>query len=243
MFPKVTLLAIITFIINTAAVPVKRAAGVSIPLHKRGSLTTSEGVFDLAKAIRASVITQNKYRQNLITLKANGGTLREDAVIKELAFVPSKFAKRQSEPLIDEENDTEWAGLVSIGTPPAQFLIDFDSTYPRMHLQHQRCTHLCFLAGSSDLWVPSVDCADAACAQKKKFDPSQSSTSKKQDGNFTIQYGDGSSVKGPVFTETVEVAGIQVTGQVFSPATSISASFGDDPTDGVSAFIKSLCKY
>ena len=131
MFPKVTLLAIITFIINTAAVPVKRAAGVSIPLHKRGSLTTSEGVFDLAKAIRTSVITQNKYRQNLITLMANGGTLREDAVIKELAFVPSEFAKRQSEPLIDEDDDTEWAGLVSIGTPPAQFLIDFDSTYPR----------------------------------------------------------------------------------------------------------------
>jgi len=69
-----------------------------------------------------------------MTLKANGGTLREDAVIKELAFVPSEFAKRQSEPLIDEDNDTEWAGLVSIGTPPMKFLIDFDSTYPRMHL-------------------------------------------------------------------------------------------------------------
>jgi len=69
-----------------------------------------------------------------MTLKTNGGTLREDAVIKELAFVPSEFAKRQSEPLIDENNDTEWAGLLSIGTPPVKFLIDFDSTYPRMHI-------------------------------------------------------------------------------------------------------------
>jgi cathepsin D len=130
MFPKTTLLAILTFIINAAAVPVKPAAGISIPLHNRGSLTTSEGVFDRAKAIRASVITQNKYRQNLMTLKANGGTLREGAVIKELAFVPSEFAKRQNEQLIDEDNDTEWAGQVSIGTPPVKFLIDFDSTYP-----------------------------------------------------------------------------------------------------------------
>ena len=101
---------------------------------------------------------------------------------------------------------------------------------------------LFFLAGSSDLWVPSVDCVDAACAQKNKFDPSQSSTSQNQDRSFKIQYGDGSSVEGPVFTETVEVAGIQVSGQVFSSATTISASFGDDPTDGVSAFIRSLYK-
>lgn len=130
MFPKATLLAIVTFVISAAAVPVNRAAGISIPLHKRGSYATADGVFDRSKAIRASVITQNKYRQNLITLKANGGTLRETAYIKELAFVPSEFTKRQNEDLIDE-NDTEWAGQVSIGTPPVQFLIDFDSTYPQ----------------------------------------------------------------------------------------------------------------
>jgi hypothetical protein len=131
MFPKATLLALITLVIHAAAVPVKRAAGISIPLHKRGSYTTSEGVFDRAKAARASVVTHNKYRQNLITLKANGGTLREGAVIKELAIYHSEFIKRQSEPLIDENQDTEWAGKVSIGTPPVEFLIDFDSTYPR----------------------------------------------------------------------------------------------------------------
>jgi Eukaryotic aspartyl protease len=85
--------------------------------------------------------------------------------------------------------------------------------------------------------VPSVDCADAACAKKTKFDTSQSSTSQKQDGSFEIHYGDGSSVKGDVFTETVQVAGVQVTGQFFSPVTSMAASFGNDPIDGVSAFI------
>jgi cathepsin D len=90
--------------------------------------------------------------------------------------------------------------------------------------------------------VPSVDCAAAACAQKNKYDPSQSSTGQKQDGNVQIQYGDGSSVEGPIFTETVDVAGIQVSGQAFSPVTTISASFGNDPFDGVSIFIRSLCE-
>ena len=128
MFPKATLLAIVILVIHAAAVPVKPTPGISIPLHKRGTLTTAEGVFDHAKAVRASVITQNKYRQNLISYTANGGTLREGAVIKELATVSSEFTKRQSEQLTDENQDTEWAGKVSIGTPPVEFLIDFDST-------------------------------------------------------------------------------------------------------------------
>ena len=110
-----------------------------------------------------------------------------------------------------------------------------------MHLPRLLCAHLFFLAGSSDLWVPSVACTSAACANKHKFDASKSSTAEDLGGDFQINYDDGSSVKGPVFTDTVSVAGIQVTGQVFSPVTSISSSFGDGPSDGVSAFIWSLC--
>lgn len=133
MFPKATLLSIVTLAIHAAAVPVEPAPGISIPLHKRGCFTTADGVFDHSKAIRASVITRNKYRQNLISYTANGGTLRQGSVIKELATVSSEVTKRQSEPLIDEK-DTEWAGMISVGTPAKQFLIDFDST---------RSTRLC----------------------------------------------------------------------------------------------------
>jgi cathepsin D len=124
------LLALVTLVINAVAGPVQRPGGISIPLHKRGGLTTTDGVFDLSKAIRTSVITQNKVRQNLMSIKANGGTLREGAYIRELAFIPSKVNKRQNEALIDEDNDIAWAGEVSIGTPPKKFLIDFDSMWP-----------------------------------------------------------------------------------------------------------------
>ena len=121
MLPKATLLALVALVANVAAVAVKAPAGISIPLHKRGSLTTAEGVFDHAKAIRASVMTQNKYRRNLMTLKSNG---------EEPTSIPSEFAKRQSELL--EEHGSEWSGSISIGTPPQNFLIAFDS----MHLRH-----------------------------------------------------------------------------------------------------------
>ena len=33
--------------------------------------------------------------------------------------------KRQKEPTTDENNDLEWAGTISIGTPAQYFLIDF----------------------------------------------------------------------------------------------------------------------
>ena len=86
--------------------------------------------------------------------------------------------------------------------------------------------------------MAGVGCNDPGCVRKKKFNPSRSSSSKKQSGDFEIHYGDGSSVKGPVFTETVNVAGIKVTGQFFSPVTSMAESFGNDPIEGVSGFMK-----
>lgn len=41
--------------------------------------------------------------------------------------VQARVAKRQSEKLADENDDEEWAGTISIGTPAQSFLIDFDS--------------------------------------------------------------------------------------------------------------------
>jgi cathepsin D len=40
-----------------------------------------------------------------------------------------RAVKRQSETLTDEEDDLEWAGTISVGTPAQKFLIDFDSTF------------------------------------------------------------------------------------------------------------------
>jgi cathepsin D len=73
MFCQASLLFAATLALSVAASPVKRAAGVSIPLAKRSSFTTSNGVFDLDSAIRQTVHTHNKHRQNLINLEHNKG--------------------------------------------------------------------------------------------------------------------------------------------------------------------------
>ncbi|KAJ7510848.1 acid protease [Mycena galericulata] len=226
MFNKTALLLAVSLALSAAASPSPAApvAGTTIPLRKRTSLTTADGVFDKDKAIAATVSTINKHRQNLINLKNNKGidALPEGAEIKELATLPAdvearmlrRAEKRQAEKLTDEDSDEEWAGTVSIGTPAQKFVIDFDT-------------------GSSDLWVPSKSCTSSTCKKKSTYSSASSSTSSKKSGTFSIQYGDGSTVSGPIYTDSVTVAGVKVTKQYLSPVTTLSSSFADDPADGI----------
>ncbi|KAJ7171323.1 acid protease [Mycena filopes] len=226
MFNKSALLLATTLALSVAASPSPSPAvavgGTTIPLRKRTSLTRADGVFDRDKAIAQGVRTANKHRQNLINLQKNTGSLYPGAEIKEVAKLPAdiearlshRAEKRQSEKLTDENDGEEWAGTISIGTPAQKFLIDFDT-------------------GSSDLWVPSSSCTSSTCSAKSKYKASSSSTTVKKSGTFTIVYGDHSTVSGPELTETVTVAGVTATNQIFSAVTTLSASFADDPIDGI----------
>lgn len=71
MFSKAFFFA--TLLLAARSASVEPASGTVIPLPKRASLTTSDGVFDWDKAILQTVATQNKHRQNLINLKKNKG--------------------------------------------------------------------------------------------------------------------------------------------------------------------------
>ncbi|KAJ7153545.1 acid protease [Mycena crocata] len=229
MFNKAAFLAV-TIAVSTAAspTPVPSVArgniGTPIPLRKRSGFTQANGVFDKDKAIVATVGTINKHRSNLLNLVQNLGieALHIGAIIKPLEKIPAlvqsrmerRAEKRQAEALTDLENDLEWAGTVSIGSPPQDFLIDFDT-------------------GSADLWVPSSACNSSTCSPKSKYMASASSTSSKKSGSFSILYGDGSTVNGPVYTDTVDVAGIKAKAQYFSPVTTLSSSFENDPIDGI----------
>ncbi|KAG8713437.1 Type I transmembrane sorting receptor [Ceratobasidium sp. 423] len=121
--------------------------------------------------------------------------------------------ERQNEPLESKANDTLWAGQIEIGTPPQPFIVEFDT-------------------GSSDLWIPSSTCTTPKCSSKNAFDALKSSSSKKQEGEFKITYGDGSGVSGPIYADTVTVAGLSAENQLFSPVNK-SDGMGDYGTDGL----------
>ncbi|XP_028587866.1 gastricsin-like [Podarcis muralis] len=91
--------------------------------------------------------------------------------------------------------DMSYYGEISIGTPPQNFLVLFDT-------------------GSSNLWVPSVYCQSQACTNHPLFNPSQSSTYSTNDQTFSLQYGTG-SLTGLFGYDTVTIQGISITNQEF----------------------------
>lgn len=118
-----------------------------------------------------------------------------------------------NEPLINYL-DMEYFGQISIGTPPQNFTVVFDT-------------------GSSNLWVPSVYCVSKACGGHTKFHPSQSSTYQVIGTPFSIQYGTG-SLTGIIGSDQVAIEGLTVSNQQFAESISEPGkAFLDAAFDGI----------
>ncbi|XP_019586132.2 pepsin B [Rhinolophus sinicus] len=91
--------------------------------------------------------------------------------------------------------DAFYFGEISIGTPPQNFLVLFDT-------------------GSSNLWVPSTYCQNQACANHNRFNPSLSSTFRNNGQTYTLSYGSG-SLSVVLGYDTVTVQNIVVNNQEF----------------------------
>ncbi|NWY76971.1 CATE protein, partial [Erithacus rubecula] len=118
-----------------------------------------------------------------------------------------------NEPLINYL-DMEYFGQISIGTPPQNFTVVFDT-------------------GSSNLWVPSVYCVSKACAAHTRFQPTQSSTYQVIGTPFSIQYGTG-SLTGIIGSDQVAVQGLTVSNQQFAESISEPGkAFLDAEFDGI----------
>lgn len=173
--------------------------GTRIHLTKRGTLTSENGVFNHTKAVKEVakltrsvplstsppswndnlLIFDSKHRRNQINVVNNGGrTISGKEYINTNVTFPR--SKRDGVPL-DDEQDLMWTATVTIGSPPQNFTVDFDT-------------------GSADLWVPSSSCR--SCGGHSKYNPSKSSKSKKQKGTFSISYGDGSTASGTPYSDT-----------------------------------------
>ncbi|KAM3721914.1 Aspartic protease [Dirofilaria immitis] len=96
--------------------------------------------------------------------------------------------------------DAQYYGQISIGTPPQNFSVIFDT-------------------GSSNLWVPSIKCPflDIACLLHNKYKGTESKTYKPDGRKIQIQYGRG-SMKGFISLDTVCIADICVKNQPFAEA-------------------------
>ncbi|NWU73493.1 PEPA protein, partial [Pterocles burchelli] len=144
-------------------------------------------------------------RVPLRRMKSLRQLLRERGLLEQYLrlhphYPATKFYGTETVPIELMRNylDAEYFGSITIGTPPQEFLVIFDT-------------------GSSNLWVPSVSCSTQVCGDHHRFNPAKSSTFIGTNESIYIAYGTG-SMYGVLGYDTVTVADITVEHQVFGLA-------------------------
>ncbi|XP_030170416.1 gastricsin [Lynx canadensis] len=156
-------------VVALASLQLLEAAVVKVPLSKRESLWETMK----KKGLLGEFLRTPKHDP---VQKYHFGNL--SAVYEPLAFL-----------------DSLYLGEISIGTPPQNFLVLFDT-------------------GSSSLWVPSVHCQSQACAGHSHFNSNASSTYSSNGQIFSVRYGSG-GLRGIYGYDTLRVQSIQVPSQQF----------------------------
>lgn len=142
-------------------------------------------------------------------------------VQSEILLLKAKYLSSAAESVEAKENlvnaaNFAYYGEISIGTPPQNFSVLFDT-------------------GSANTWVPSSQCpaSDVACQSHNRYNSSASSTYVPVGTNFSIVYGTG-SMEGFLSNDTIRIAGINVTNQTFAEATAEPGGFFESqPFDGI----------
>ncbi|XP_054734346.1 lysosomal aspartic protease-like [Anastrepha obliqua] len=141
------------------------------------------------------------------------------SINSEIVLLRSKYnapSARSTSETLENEYNFAYYGEITIGTPAQDFLVVFDT-------------------GSSNLWVPSSTCptSNEACQKHNKYNSSASSTYVANGESFYIEYGSG-SLSGYLSQDTVSVAGLSISKQVFAEAVDEpGTTFVYEPFDGI----------
>ncbi|XP_025142247.1 pregnancy-associated glycoprotein 1-like [Bubalus bubalis] len=147
--------------------------------------------------------------------KTLSGKNKLNNFLKEHAYSLSQISSRGSNVTIHPLRnimDMLYMGNITIGTPPQEFQVVFDT-------------------GSSDLWVPSVFCQSLACATKVMFIHLLSSTFRHTQKVFNIKYSTG-RMKGLLVYDTVRIGDLVSTDQPFCISLA-EVGFDGIPFDGI----------
>jgi len=79
--------------------------------------------------------------------------------------------------------------------------------------------------GSSDLFLPASNCG-STCSGHTLYNPSSSSTAKAVGKSFSLSYGDGSTVSGKQYKDTVTIAGLTATSQTIGAVSDLGLFMG-----------------
>ncbi|XP_009463895.1 PREDICTED: gastricsin [Nipponia nippon] len=148
-------------------------------------------------------LSEGLVRIKLKKTKSIREKMREAGVLedylKKIKYDPAKKYRFSEDYVVSEpitsHLDSSYFGEISIGTPPQNFLVLFDT-------------------GSANLWVPSTYCQTSACMNHVKFNPNDSSSFFYNGQSYTISYGSG-ALTVVLGYDTVTIQSIVVTNQEF----------------------------
>ncbi|EJD01580.1 acid protease [Fomitiporia mediterranea MF3/22] len=196
-FKLATALALLPFLVQ--ATPTPSTPGRKIALTKRSPIVKN-GVADI-KLLQSHVEqVKGKIARGFSNYEKNTGNVHPNY---RNATTSSKRATG-TVPLTDVVDGQLWQGSVSVGTPPVEYIVDFDT-------------------GSSDFFLPGSDCG-SSCSGHTLYDPSKSSTAQDADQQFQLGFGNGAQVVGEQFTDTVTLGSLTATDQRLGAATQYSAA-------------------
>ncbi|XP_046500633.1 pregnancy-associated glycoprotein [Equus quagga] len=141
----------------------------------------------------------------LVKIKSLRENLREKDMLKEYL---EKYPFRLTHKLLHKHADSgvafepmrnyldiAYMGIISVGTPPQEFQVIFDT-------------------GSADLWVPSIYCSSPACSNHNTFNPLRSSTFVASGQPIKLIYGTG-KMSGFVGYDTIKISSLVDRNQAF----------------------------
>ncbi|KII95874.1 hypothetical protein PLICRDRAFT_170473 [Plicaturopsis crispa FD-325 SS-3] len=181
----------------------------NIPLTKRSALRDENGVVDGRRLQNHVRYVESKLQNGFEAFEKNTGAPHPSHTNRL-----SKRAAPRPISLTDEDQNL-WEGSISVGTPPQTFIVDFDT-------------------GTADMFLPASNCT-VNCAGHTLFNPNTSSSAVALNKPFGFAYGDGSTVLGNQFNDTVHIAGLSATNQTFGVADQYSTGFAlpSFPPDGL----------
>jgi cathepsin D len=161
----------------------------------------------LATAIKEVPLTSNKNKASELLRYRNFLEQKRKSLLGESFFASPQEA-------INNYEDAQFYGQVSIGTPVQTFEVVFDT-------------------GSSNLWVPSSQCSTIACLLHTKYNAAKSSTYVANGTAWAIEYGSG-NVSGYTSQDTVTWTDMSIQNVLFAEATTLSGtSFIVSKMDGI----------
>jgi len=119
-----------------------------------------------------------------------------------LGKAPSFVKTSDGSIVINDYENSQYYGEITIGAPGQRFNVIFDT-------------------GSADLWVASINCDDSCGRTHSKYDSSRSQTYVANGTVFHIEYGSG-PVSGYDSDDRIGLGGLVVTNQVFAEVTDVS---------------------